>query len=176
MVPLFGAANAAPNKGITILYCFRSPNPVLNPPVNGKIQGRFKAFLFFQVLFQANLISKAFQDSPVNSSTFQACVSLESLDLNKYSGFCRTWSAGFIRSLVFSKQDRSGFSGRRVTTLLFITFYKQTLRHPCCLVRAFTDKHTSQIFLHNRDFCLGYKLFSSRQIFLSSTLTQDRFL
>ena len=38
VVPLFGA----PNKGTTILYCFRSP--VLNPPVNGKIQELFKAF------------------------------------------------------------------------------------------------------------------------------------
>ena len=36
---------------------------VLNPPVNGKIQG----------LFKANLIFKTFQDSPVYSSTFQAC-------------------------------------------------------------------------------------------------------
>ena len=54
VVPLFGAAYAAPNKGITILYCFRSPKPVLNPPVNGKIQGLFKAFCVFQVLFKAN--------------------------------------------------------------------------------------------------------------------------
>ena len=44
MVPLFGAAYAAPNKGTTILYLFRSPKTVLNPPVNGKIQGLFKAF------------------------------------------------------------------------------------------------------------------------------------
>ena len=36
---------------------------VLNPPVNGKIQG----------LFKANLFSMTFQDSIVYSSTFQAC-------------------------------------------------------------------------------------------------------
>ena len=72
MVPLFGAAYAAPNKGTTILYCFRSPKALLNPPVNGKIQGLFKAFECFQVLFMANLI---FKDSSRQSCirTFQAC-------------------------------------------------------------------------------------------------------
>ena len=33
VVPLFGAAHAAPNKGTTILYWFRSQKWVLNPPV-----------------------------------------------------------------------------------------------------------------------------------------------
>ena len=67
MVPLFGAANAAPNKGTTILYWFRSPKTLLNhyPPVNGKIQGLFKTFecsssifpdkFHFQVLLKAVL-------------------------------------------------------------------------------------------------------------------------
>ena len=64
---------AAPNKGTTIWYWFRSPKTVLNPPVNGHIQGLFKAFECFPVLFKANLIFKDFQDSPVYSSTFQAC-------------------------------------------------------------------------------------------------------
>ena len=41
---LFGAAYAAPNTGTTILYRFRSPKSLLNPPVNGKIQGLFKDF------------------------------------------------------------------------------------------------------------------------------------
>ena len=49
VVPLFGAAFAAPDKGTTILYWFKSPNTVLNPPVNGKIQRLFKAFECFQV-------------------------------------------------------------------------------------------------------------------------------
>ena len=53
MVPLFGVAYA---KGIT----FRSPKTALNPPVNGKIQGLFRAFDCFQVLFNANLIFKDF--------------------------------------------------------------------------------------------------------------------
>ena len=48
MVPLFGAAYAmlhqCPNKGTTILLWLRSPQTELNPPVNGKIQGLFKAF------------------------------------------------------------------------------------------------------------------------------------
>ena len=51
-------AYAAPKKGTTILYWFRSPKTVLNPPVNCKIQGLFKAFQCFQVLFKANLIFK----------------------------------------------------------------------------------------------------------------------
>ena len=49
---LFGAAYAAPNKGITILYWFRSPKTLLNPPVNGQIQRLFKAFECFSSTFQ----------------------------------------------------------------------------------------------------------------------------
>ena len=52
VVPLFGAAYAAPNKDTTILYLFRSPKTVLNTPVNGKIQGLFKAFECFSSTFQ----------------------------------------------------------------------------------------------------------------------------
>ena len=52
VVPLFGAAYAAPNQGTTILLRFRSPQTVLNPPVNGKIQGLFKAFGCFSSTFQ----------------------------------------------------------------------------------------------------------------------------
>ena len=41
-----------------------SPKTVLNPPVNGKIQGLFKDFsrlwIVFQVLFKADLIFKDF--------------------------------------------------------------------------------------------------------------------
>ena len=52
MVPLFGAAYAAPNKGTTILYWFRPPKTVLNPLGNGKIQGLFNAFVCFSSTFQ----------------------------------------------------------------------------------------------------------------------------
>ena len=56
VVPSFGAAYAAPNKGTTILYLFRSPKTMLNPPVND-----FSRLLsIFQVLFKANLIFKDF--------------------------------------------------------------------------------------------------------------------
>ena len=43
---------------------------LLKPPVNGKIQGLFKAFQSFsrQILF-----SGTFQENSVYSSTFQAC-------------------------------------------------------------------------------------------------------
>ena len=52
MVPLFGTAYAAPNKGSTILNWFRPPKTVLNPLANGKIQGLFKAFECFSSTFQ----------------------------------------------------------------------------------------------------------------------------
>ena len=51
-VTLFGAAFAAPNKGRTILYWFRSPSTVLNTTVDNKIQGLFKAFEGFSSTFQ----------------------------------------------------------------------------------------------------------------------------
>ena len=44
VVPLFGAAFAAPNKGTPILYSFRSVSTVLSSTQNRKIQGLFKAF------------------------------------------------------------------------------------------------------------------------------------
>ena len=57
---VFGAAYAAPNKDNTILYCFRSPKTVLNPTVNGIIQGLFKAFESFSSTFEGNFIFKDF--------------------------------------------------------------------------------------------------------------------
>ena len=47
---------------------------MLNPPVNGKIQGLFKAFEFFKYFSRQIYFSRTFQDNPVYSSTFQACV------------------------------------------------------------------------------------------------------
>ena len=44
VVPLFGAAFAALNKGATILYRFRSLSTVLSSTENRRIQGLFKAF------------------------------------------------------------------------------------------------------------------------------------
>ena len=53
---LFGAAAyAAPNKGTTFLNLFRSPKTVFNPPVNGKIQGLFKAYECFSSTFQGKI-------------------------------------------------------------------------------------------------------------------------
>ena len=43
VVPLFGAAFAAQNKGTTILYWFRSLSTVLSFTEN-RVQGLFKAF------------------------------------------------------------------------------------------------------------------------------------
>ena len=44
VLPIFGAAYAAPNKGTTILYWFRSLLTVLSPTENSRIQGLFKTF------------------------------------------------------------------------------------------------------------------------------------
>ena len=55
MVPLFGAAYAAPNKGTTILYWFKLSKTVLNSLENGNIQGLFKAFECFSSTFQGKL-------------------------------------------------------------------------------------------------------------------------
>ena len=53
VVPLFGAAFAAPNKGTTILYWFWSLSTVLSPTENRIIQGLFSRPLSdFQVLFK----------------------------------------------------------------------------------------------------------------------------
>ena len=47
---------------------------MLNTPVSGKIQGLFKVFECFSSTFKGIFLKKTFQDSPVYSSTFQACV------------------------------------------------------------------------------------------------------
>ena len=49
---------------------------VWNHLANVKIQGLFKVFVCFQVLSRQILFSRTFQDSPVYSSTFQACATL----------------------------------------------------------------------------------------------------
>ena len=52
VVPLFGAAFAAPNKDATILYWFRFLSIVLSSTENSRIQGLFKAFEWFSSTFQ----------------------------------------------------------------------------------------------------------------------------
>ena len=53
VVPLFGAAFAAPNKGsTTILYWFRSLSTVLSSTENRRIQGLFKTLEWFSSIFQ----------------------------------------------------------------------------------------------------------------------------
>ena len=78
MVPLFGAAYAAPNKGPTILYWFRFQKTVFNPPVHGKIQGLFKAFECFSSSFQGKLIFKDFSR--------QSCI------FKYFSSLCKPWT------------------------------------------------------------------------------------
>ena len=47
---------------------------MLNPPENSKIQGLFKAFECFSSAFQGKFnFSRTFHNSPVYSSSFQAC-------------------------------------------------------------------------------------------------------
>ena len=54
-MPIFGAACAAPNKGIVILYWFRSLSTLLSPTENSRIQGLFKTFEWFSSTFQDQL-------------------------------------------------------------------------------------------------------------------------
>ena len=65
VVPIFGAAYAAPNKGTTILYWFQSLSTVPSPTENSRIQGLFKAFEWFSSTFEGKfnfqgLFKKAF--------------------------------------------------------------------------------------------------------------------
>ena len=69
VVPLFGAAFAAPNKGTAILYWFRSLSTVLSPSENIKIQGLFKAFDWFSSTFQGRYNFKDFSRKPSKLST-----------------------------------------------------------------------------------------------------------
>ena len=52
VLPLFGAAFSAPNKGTTMLYWFRFLSTVLSFTENSRIQGLFKAFEWFSSTFQ----------------------------------------------------------------------------------------------------------------------------
>ena len=64
VVPLFGAAFAAPNKGTTILYWFRSLSTVFSSTENKKIKDFSRLFSGFSVLFKADLIFKDFSRKP----------------------------------------------------------------------------------------------------------------
>ena len=63
---------------------------MLNPPVNGKTRGLFKALSVFQVLFKASLTVEAFlRQSCIYFSTFQACANAEMAIKNSVSNnFC----------------------------------------------------------------------------------------
>ena len=73
VVPLFGAASAAPNKGTTISYWFRSLSTVLK--VLQKIK-EIKDFSMplndFPVLFKAYLIFKDFSRKPSKFKYFSS--------------------------------------------------------------------------------------------------------
>ena len=70
---LFGAAYAAPNKGTTIVYWFRSPKQCWIPLQMVKFKDFSRPLNVFQYFSRQILFSRTFQDSPVYSSTFQAC-------------------------------------------------------------------------------------------------------
>ena len=71
-MPLFGAAFAAPNKGATILYWFRSLSTVLSPTENRRIQRLFMAFESFSSTFNAYLIFKDFSRKPFKFKYFSS--------------------------------------------------------------------------------------------------------
>ena len=79
VVPLFGAAYAAPNIGTTILYWFRPLSTVLSPTENSRIQGLLSDF---PVLFKADFIFKDFARQPSKFKYF--------------SSLCEPFSAGWF--------------------------------------------------------------------------------
>ena len=58
MEPLFGAAYAAPIKAPQFYINLGPQKKLQNPPVNGNIQGLFKAFEYFSSTFKVNFIFK----------------------------------------------------------------------------------------------------------------------
>ena len=67
---------------------------------------KFKDFLMplsvFQVLFKANFVSRTFQDSPVYSSTLQACANPLYVKIYIYGSPIRaTWPEGQRLTLTF---------------------------------------------------------------------------
>ena len=92
MVPLFGAAYAAPNKGTTILYWFRSPKKhgwILLYMV--KFKDFSRPLYDFPVLFKADLIFKDFSR--------QSCI------FKFFSSLCKHWH---IHAILQIKADRQG--------------------------------------------------------------------
>ena len=72
VVPLFGAAFAAPSKGTTILYWFKSLSTVLSSTETRRKQDLFKALRDFPVLFKADWIFKDFSRKPSKFKYFSS--------------------------------------------------------------------------------------------------------
>ena len=75
VVPLFGAAFAAPNKGTAILYSFRSLTTVLSSTENRKKSRTFQGLWVISSTFQGRFNFQGLFKNLLNSSTFQACAS-----------------------------------------------------------------------------------------------------
>ena len=150
MVPIFGAVYAAPNIDATILYCFRSQKTLLNPPVNGKIQGLFKAFeSFSKYLSRQILFSRTFQDSVVYSSTFQECANY----------VIYTYGACFLSQEIEKKA---------------IIFTRSLFEYPC-IKCFFTGIHFFANFLNFVSININNQCFKRRQTILSDThMTKHR--
>ena len=90
-MPLFGAVFfSAPNKGTTVLFWFRSLSTVLIPTEKRRIKDFTRPMHDFPVLFKAFSFSRTFQESPLNSSTLQACANpgLSGRVLDSRSRYC----------------------------------------------------------------------------------------
>ena len=92
-MPLFGAAFAAPNKGTTVLFRFRSLSTVLIPTENRRIRGLFMTFVWFPVLFKAYLFFKDFSRKPSKfkyfSSLCEPCCKLSDTLMISLKTICR---------------------------------------------------------------------------------------
>ena len=71
-MPLFGAAYAAPNKAITLLYWFRSLSTVLSLTEIVEFKDFSRLLSDFPVLFKADLIFKDFSRKPSYFKNFSS--------------------------------------------------------------------------------------------------------
>ena len=156
-MPIFGAAYAAPNKGTTILYWFRSLSTVLSPTENSRIQGLFKAFEWFSSTFKSDLIFKDFLKKPSKFKYFSSLCEpcglnndvittfpdiVKVLKFRTISSFCSqikcslTW-LGFIKGLAEKQASK---------TLIWLLLQKQSDLDMHCLYRPFWQATSVGIF------------------------------
>ena len=85
-MPLFGVADAAPNKDTPISYWFSSLSTVLSPTENSRIQGVFNAFAWFSSTFQSSFyfFKKALKIQVLIKLVQNPLISFVNIKIRKY--------------------------------------------------------------------------------------------